>query len=589
MRISLLVLAICVGLALWALFPSWTAPGSWLLCEPMHPDCISNHWLMVFVAEQLGAGEGILRNNQYYWPVGDAPVLGGNGAEGVSYALLHALLGWPTSAVFYALILLTLAGVGGWVLGRAAGASPWTALIPASVLGCSPYLMGELSAGRMSQVSVVWMLLTIAAGLHLLNKPSQRAAIALGVAGAITAFFYWYYSWFALLALVVVFLVHRLHGKALPWKHLVIAGAIAGVIIAPWAAVFISEWSSIPGTAEAFPPPQAHLDSAWPYVPFLGATHNHLGALPIIPWVIGMIGVVLSLRRGSCAMTRSLVAMWLVFSLLAMGPAFDGAPYTVLYGLAAPLERFWWPVRHVVVVQAALAVLAARVLNRWAGSWGRTACVAIAISSPVSLWLQGQPTHPSMIEIKWPAPGYDELLEQPAGVVVEPPLAPAAAGTQQHLLFQMTHEKPLLSGHALWVDRVRPAEWDAFMASSALLRGMQALERCELSGELRFGPEEIPLLQAQGVRWFVVNRSAFPFSMKPVVQAYHSLFRGLFGEPVIRRQGLSIWDAANWTGRTSIPVPSCTWPQNLVPAGPSHPLTAKRPTDPTFVVKRRNE
>jgi hypothetical protein len=241
-------------------------------------------------------------------------------------------------------------------------------------------------------------------------------------------------------------------------------------------------------------------------------------------------------------------------------------------------------VRHVIVAQAAGAVLAALVLDQWLDRWLKPTAALIAVTTPLFLWLQGTPAHPAMIQLQLPAPGYAALAQLPDGVLVEPPLSPQAAGVQQHLLFQMTHQKTLLTGHAMWVDRVRPPAWDRFMSQSRLLSGLAAMERGGQGGTLRFGPEELPLLRAQGLRWFAVNRSAFPLEMQPVVRAYRRIFRGLFGPPVVSRPGLDIYDADRWTGRTEIELADWTWPDALIPAGPSRPLTARRPAEPTFLL-----
>ena len=100
------ILAIIIALATWTMWPALATPSATMVCNWMHPDCISNNWLLVWVAEQLAAGESIAHNDRYYWPIGDAPVLAGNGSEGVLYSLLHWLLGWPTASVWYLLSLI---------------------------------------------------------------------------------------------------------------------------------------------------------------------------------------------------------------------------------------------------------------------------------------------------------------------------------------------------------------------------------------------------------------------------------------------------------------------------------------------------
>jgi hypothetical protein len=76
--------ALCACLTMWILLPVWEAPTSTMICDSQHPDCISNHWLMVFVAEQLAGGGSILHNDRYYWPIGDALCWPGTGEKASS-------------------------------------------------------------------------------------------------------------------------------------------------------------------------------------------------------------------------------------------------------------------------------------------------------------------------------------------------------------------------------------------------------------------------------------------------------------------------------------------------------------------------
>ena len=62
-------------------------------------------------------------------------------------------------------------------------------------------------------------------------------------------------------------------------------------------------------------------------------------------------------------------------------------------------------------------------------------------------------------------------------VLLAPPLWPGLALAQQHLIDQRYHRKRLLGGHALWVDRLRPPAWDAFVAGNSFLAALQGLEQ----------------------------------------------------------------------------------------------------------------
>ena len=196
---------------------------------------------MIWVAEQMLAGESIAVNDRYYWPVGDQPVLAGNGSEGIAYYPFHALLGWPTGLTFYALLVLTLNGISGYLLARAAGAERWSALVTIGVTGMAPFTIQELSSGRFSQVSIFWMLLTLTSWIHLLNRPGVRRAVWTGLLWAATCLFYWYYGFFTVGAGLIILLGHRWRSGVLTpraWR-MIGTSALAGLaLLSPWAIWF---------------------------------------------------------------------------------------------------------------------------------------------------------------------------------------------------------------------------------------------------------------------------------------------------------------------------------------------------------------
>ena len=68
--------ALAVALAASVLIHGWAFRLDWPLAVGnwVHPDNLSNHWLLVWVAERVMSGESLLHNDTYYWPVGDAPL-----------------------------------------------------------------------------------------------------------------------------------------------------------------------------------------------------------------------------------------------------------------------------------------------------------------------------------------------------------------------------------------------------------------------------------------------------------------------------------------------------------------------------------
>ena len=565
------------------------SPRDTILCNFIHPDCLGNHWLMVWVAEQVLHGRSILHNDSYYWPVGDAPWLAGNGSEGFLYLPLHAALGWPLGSNVYLIAILAFNGLAGFALARAAGAGKWAALAAAPTATLSIYTLQELGAGRFSQVSMCWLGFFLASWLCLLAAPSAGRAVLAGVLLAATSMFYWYYGLFGVLAGAVLLGaegVARFRGRSNapagpasglvgqgPRSLAIFAGTYLALIL-PLLWVFLRYWASIPGTGEEqFPHPQSFGDSSWPGIPFLVTSGRHSGrALPFTTVLFAVLGLAHRNRRAALG----LGGVALLFGGLMAGPLIPHGPYQLVYGIARPLERFWWPYRHVAVLNYSLIALAALGVDQlivWTGEHRarRVASVAgplLALSIPVQLQLQGAPWHAQFSRVVAPEPFYDKVGKLPGARMIEPPLAPQLASSETPLIYQIWHHKQLVNGHAGWVDRVRPDEWDAFVAGNSFLSGMQQLEAGKLEGPFVFEGADLQALLDEDVRVMVVNREYFPVAFGGLTSAYSTLFTSLFGPPAAEGKRAKAWDMANWSGQTSVDLPVFRWPANVRPGGP---------------------
>ena len=548
--LAALVLAVaCVTFATW---PVVSAPRSSMFCNYLHPDCISNHWLLIWIGDALAHGRSILHNDRYYWPVGDAPWLAGNGSEGFPYAVLHVLLGWPLAANVHLVGILVLNGLSGYALARASGATEPASLTAVPTTALLVFCVQELGAGRFSQVSICWLAFFLAAWLRLLD--GRGGPVLPAVLLAVTSFFYWYFGFFGVLAGALLLLFRRPATRSL-----VVFGVTYLTLVAPLLFVFLHYWANIPGTTEVvFPHPEAIKDSTWPGIPFWDIGGRHAGRiLPFTTCALALVGLLWRRDRVSWG----LAAVALLFAGLMAGALVPHGPYELVYGLAEPLQRFWWPYRHVVVLNLALIALAARgasLLPRWAA-------VVVALSIPVQLAVQHAPWRPQFTLVKLPEPFYDGLADAPGTVLVEPPLSAAVASSQAQLLYQLFHRKQLLGGHALWVDRVRPPAWDAFVAENSFLTAMQRLERGELDGTFVFDPADLRALLDGGARTFTLNREYFPIQLKGLVEAYTEVFLGLFGQPTATGRRVKAWDGGQWNGTFEVHFTPYAWPGGLRP------------------------
>jgi len=371
-------------------------------------------------------------------------------------------------------------------------------------------------------------------------------------------------------------------------------------LLSPWAIWFFMGWSDIPGTGEdVFPHPEAIQDAVSPGVPFLVGEGRHAGqAMPATIWCLGLIGALLALwtaykREQSMVGIRhalGLATVAVIFWLLALGPLGAWAPYSLAYGWAPPLRRFWWPSRHIILANAAWGTLAALALSsllgrlelRWKRFLNPALGLGLVLTTVPLLKLQGAPNQVQFMRVELEASPMTPLADMEKGVLFEPPLSPEVAGTQQHLIYQQVHGMTLMSGHALWVDRVRPQAWDEFVADNSWLSALQDMETARLDGPLRFDGADIVALDEAGLRWIALNREYFVFPLKELVDRYRTVFDALFGPPVFRDKGLWVYDIRNYTGVAEVELESWQWPAELEENEANQPRPGRRPKGAVF-------
>lgn len=600
-----LALVLYALLALYQTYPAWLDGERGVVGLWTHPDMISNHWLYRWIPEQLLDGASILHNDRYYVPVGDGPWLAGNGSDAIPYTLFAALFAWPGSVTRWILLAITLNGLSGYLLARRLGGSGPAALVAGGAVAFSPYVAEELAGGRFAQLPIYWIGFFLVAWHALLEAaPSDgpwrprgavlRLGILAGLLFGAAAFSYWYAGlWCAVAG--GLFWAFRPRLRALvPFVPVALATTL------PPLVVFLVSWSEIPGTAEAsFPHPLAMQSSLPLLFPVLGGPGFWGGIiLPlalVLPALGALIGPVydvwragapkdprawLGLIRGVWAQLgwaqRACVASSLLFYLLCLGPfpSLSGGgeggvpgPFWFLYGVGGPLRRYWWPYRHIAVLTLTLAPLAALGLERafrWlaeqADPWLRPVvpgalALALVLLLPVEVGARGG-TLTAPVSV-WSSPeAYTKLAELPGEVVLELPISPPLVCGQQTLSYQWVHGKKLLNGHAMWVDRVRPAAWDTWVAQNSFLVGLMSLEQGEHEGTFSVDEAALEALRAVGLRYLVLNTEYLPAELAPLVEVYQSLFDGLFGPPALAVEGsLYAWDISKTVNKSVEPLP----------------------------------
>ena len=149
-----------------------------------------------------------------------------------------------------------------------------------------------------------------------------------------------------------------------------------------------------------------------------------------------------------------------------------------------------------------------------------------------------------------------QIADLEGDVLIMAPLNPKIANTQLPLLLQMTHKKRLLTGHGMWVDRVRPMGWDTFIADNALLATLSAYEVGEGADQLLpISAKDIDDLKVHGMDLFVLDANCFLEPLMGLVPNLAKVYTQLFGQPIHRGEQLRVWSIDNWTGTTQIDLP----------------------------------
>ncbi len=592
---------------------AWAEPARALFGDWEHPDMLSNHWVYQWVAERLGAGASLLHNDAYYVPVGDAPFLAGNASGALLAAPFAWALGWPLGLNAYLFLVLLANVAAGTALARAAGAGARASLVGGVGFGVCPYVLTELSAGRFAQVPVWELAAGLALWIGALERGSVRRALAAGALIGLAGIEYFYYGLFAGYAagLLTLFAPRRR-------PAVIAAGAGAAIaVVGPLLWLFLRGWSDVVGSGEAaatFPHPfslQASLPWSWPlWTDVRSMVPGYLS------WVLlGLAGAEVwrhrrartapppatpddTLRAARAWTVPAFVGAALLGWALSLGPYLltpvgpseqSHLPYLWVYGIHPALQRFWWPYRHAVLVSLAVAVLAARllgrVLDRLPPRAGLVTLGLTLLAVPIELNSRGAPVLASTGRLVDPLPDVvSEFRALPDGLVLHLPMAPALRIAQQHLTLQSLHGHHLLDGHAMWVDRVRPAEWDAWVADSSFLTELARFERGEAipSDPARvdrfvYEVEDIAELRAAGLRWIVVWDEMFAADVEELPDHLRTLLEQLFGPPTVAGDTLTVYDLHHHREDGNVPAPDWDWPKGVETGDGSSRMTDELP------------
>lgn len=499
-------------LALWAakVYPS----------DPSMPDLNVALWLPHHVLVQLGAGEPLLYAPELHWPTGqdNSNLLWNLGIQLVQlplYALLESVTAYNLSLV----LLGALNGMGGWVLGRAAGGSRAAGAAAAALLMASPYAWNELIQGRAEQGFLGLVALALA-GLWSLEGPKgRRFGAAVGAAWAAAGLCYWFYAYFLTLVFGCLGLWWLLTRRWAALQSLVVAGVVAALLALPAAGPLVlsaadsassysrSADSGFITSAATMPWTSLKLSAlAWPLWPL----ERMRDAVPLtlsLPLVLGL----LRWRRAGV-----LVAVGLAGTVLALGwslhlTATTQTELVLPYAwFQAVLPGFWrlaWPYRFLSLTVVGGAGCAA-VLVPLAGRGQWPVAVAIALLAGAELRVTQSSngmrtvwTTPDRLSV---SPFYRALAEEPGQ---HPILTLPHRSRHSAVRWVPYHRQPISEGNADMEDFGHSPEHIAWRAAHPSLDALAALGRSP-------GPASIASrailadLESTGLHWAVLPAGA---------------------------------------------------------------------------------
>jgi hypothetical protein len=457
---------------------------------PQHGDALFSVWRLAWVAHQLVADPSELFHANIFWPerntlaMSDAMLL-----LGVLGAPLISLGVHPV--VVHNLLLLASFVAAGYATMR---------LLAHLGLGLGPQIVGGViyafapyRVAHVVHLELLWTAfipLSLLALYRVLESPTLRRALMLGVALTLQALSSIYYFLFLCLWLVPATLLARLHVPFV-WstrRATALAGALAftAVLVAPYAMVYrearqavgqrslddLRQYSATP--RDYFNIPEAN--RLYGVVPPPGTADERA----LFVGVLAISLVVFALARRPSRNVLAFAVLGLLALDLSLGV--NGLTYNALRALLPLLNSLRAPARFGVFVLLSVAVLAAYAIASL--EQRRQLVVALALTAGLLAEYWSAPL-PTMTVPLAPPPVYQWLAQQPPTVTLEWPAPTPDAlwkDETEHQYFSIYHWQPLVNGYSgyappaytLMLERLR--DFPAETALDALARnGVEVL------------------------------------------------------------------------------------------------------------------
>ena len=548
-------------LAAWALGPG-LLDGS-IVGGGEQPDWTGTVWSMWWFGAALRDGLPPWVASSNWAPSGQSPVGYFNLVEAALGAPLVLLLGPARGYSAACAFILWSTGMATAAAVRLLGGR-WTgAVAAAAAVMLSPWLLLELTSGRLAQAWIAAPVLALAALARLRDHPTSRAAALLtGALVALSSLTYWFHGFFVLCAAAVFWLLPGKRTRSASLPDLARSGFAFTALCGIPAAVLMADLGGLPGIDRALPAALDHGPLGRGEFSLNMAIARSPGALwPMwspnwepadLRLPLSMLGLALvgALAPGPRPARLRWAMIVFVGWLLTLGPWLRGAdgaplpvpmPWLALHDVIPGFSRMWWPVRASVLAIPALAFLAARGAD--ALSTRATAAPWLA-SLVASVFLIGEIVARGAYLPVPRGPGRPvqaEMYAQLDGTLLTTPVLGRSPDSRHLLWLQAHHERPVLAGLGDHLPAHVPPSHQRFVDDNSLLAMMHDLawDRMEPA---TVDPDDVQELLDQGFRWAVVDPSAYRLGRAEAWARQHrTVFDTLFGPAAYESGGAAAW------------------------------------------------
>jgi len=537
---------------------AWTADEPVILGLWEALDVTGSVWSHWWTADALSRGASPFAGTHSYLPVGLHPVLQYNLLDAIVHAPFIWLWGPHTgynAAVAFALFATGWAAFG---VARAMNQSAAASVFSGTLVQGSSIVLLEAHEGRISQVTLVFLLLALREALGMLRRgPNLFAGARLGLWAAGSALVYWYHGFALGLALVALGWAHRDRLNA-AWIRPMFAAALVGAALTvPAAAELMTGWDSLPGVTRLTDVDAPGLDmdsqksgatvaienSRWPLWPVLrNKTAQYGHELSLVALAFCVVAV-----RQRQRWVRGWLTVAVIGWALALGPVVQGwgrvtavpLPFGVLQDWVPTFSRMWWPQRFEVLTVIGVAMTAGMGLDDWLQRrrkprlWAAAAIALCVLDAPFRSGL-------GPIAVTATPPGNPALYAALDGPVLTVPVLPGVAQSMRLQWNQTVHGLPTQNGDGEHIPSHRPPGFTAFMDTNGVIEALDQLNRTG-NVDATVDPADVQALLDGGFQYAVTDPAVFGVRPRARAASHGEVFKDLWGKPIHRHRGGAVW------------------------------------------------